>query len=468
MAGSAQTLSNVVPILKEVTTKLGLLKQFDEGHFLLDIIEHGDQGSPKVFDMMAEFDGKYIRLDAHTAGNPNVAVGVPETSGYPKEGSQDYDNLKYRGKRMVSSLGMTIETMSRAPGDPQSSFRIASKEMIAIMENTRKRMNYYCHQDGSGLLSTLPAASGWNTSTKKFTIPSTAELARLPVGTEFIVRSLTGSSGPTGVDTFDTGTAWSATSGVKIPAKVTAVDVTNKTITATYYDDTAIPQTTVGDMSAYGIYSWDQQGEVCWGLAIACSDANPSRHGWLPTGTPPTDSTGLSKAFGAIDRNAAGNEWWKAVAAKDLGGAAINIQNDIQPLQNTLIGRDSTLRGQDAIMCVLADNALWALINELEAGKRTAVRTTIVDGKYEVVRYGIFTFGWDPDSTSNTALFFAPKNFYRMVISTWDWEDLDSRWTQMLNSFSRPTSKHRMELCSEQQLICGSCLGNSKFTNVAA
>lgn len=476
----AQTISNILPILKEVFASEDVQKQFDEGTLLLDIIEKGDQGAPQFTNMLGEYDGKYVVFPLHTGGNPNVGVGVAEGYEYPKEGGQTFNQAKYRCKYVVSSMGLTTQTMTRAKGNPQSLFNYAGKEASLLIQNTRRRMNFWAHGDGSGLLATT---TSWANATGILTVNSTANLE---AGMEFIARPLSGAKTTNcDIPVYTSGTtvptAWATTFGSDIatgnPARVLAKTGAT-TVTVTSHSGTAV--VTGGPADAawntdFGIYAFDSQGNVPFGMANLCQANNPLYSGFCGTTLAATDSTGLSPCFGAIDRTTAAGNFWKPINNTDdgittaLGSLPVSITTHIQPLISAILSRDSSLVDQDSIIAVSRMSQWYQIVNQLESGKRTDVRTSIIDGKYEVVRYGPITFCYDQQSPANTMRFFAPRYVFRMVATPWQFEDLaGSEYSQILGGLSRQTSKWRKNLFSEQQLCASSCRPNCEFTGIAS
>lgn len=464
---AASTISTVASVLKEVWAQEDVTKQFDEGALLLDIVEHGDQSAPQFVEMLGEYDGKYVIFPLHTAGNPNVGIGVQEGRQYPTEGGQTYSQAKYRCRFVSSVMGLTTQVMTRGRGNPQSIFNVSAKEASAIVANTRRRMNMWMHRDGSGLLATVAAAG--NTTTGVITVDNTADI---PVGAEIIIRTLV--SGGFGTGTLPTG--WYATAVTTgEPAYVSAKNST--ALTLKKYDTTTNFGAGIDNATnAMGVYFWDSQAYVPFGIDAACDSINQAATGVDQTTTvTATDEGGILVPFGAIDRTVAANSFWKGINNTDhgvttnLAGAAVSIEEHIQPLIAMINQQDSTLIDEDAIIAVSRQSQWWQVVNQLESGRRTEVRTRIIDGKYEVVRYGPITFAYDPMASSQTMKFFAPRYCFRMVASPWGFEDMSgSEYTQVLGSIQRPTSKWRKNLFSQQQFCASYCGANCKFTSIAA
>lgn len=457
----AATISTLTPALKEVFAQEEVTKQFDEGTLLMDIIEKGDQNAPQFVEMEGKSDGKYVIFPLHTSGNPNVGIGVSEGDQYPKAGQQTYAQAKFRNRYVTSAMELTTQAMSRTAGTEQAIFQAAAAEASKLVGNTKRRMNQWLHRDGSGLLASVVSYSG-----STYTVDSSADV---PVGAEIIVREKA-----TGGWSAGTTPDWSATSGVKDPAYVASK--TANTIVLTQKDEsTAWSTAGANSTNTMGVYYWDSQGNLPYGLDNVCSTLNPPYAGFDHTNSTlslaATDDGGLNACFGAIDR-VTGNDFWKALNSTDDGivtalSAAPSIEEHIQPLINAINIADSTLIDEDAIVCVSRQAQWWSIVNQLETGKRTEVRTRIIDGKYEVVRYGPITFCYDGQSTANTMKFFAPRYMFRMVLTPWGFEDMATEWTQVLGAHNRPIGKWRKNLYTEQQLCANYCGANCTFTNVS-
>lgn len=458
---AAQTVVDTLALMKEVFATDEPSKQFDEGTFLLDIIEKGDMNSPQAANMMAEYDGKYVIFPLYTTPNPNTAVGTLEGRGYPLEGGSTFAQAKYRAKYIVSSYGFTSQLMSRARGNPQSVLNYVASEAERLLASTRRQMDFYLHGDGSGLLA---VSASYDNTNSILTVGSTANLK---VGQEIMLRHLS-SGATTGTAQQGTiATGWDIVSGEYTPARITALTATTATLVYSG-NSAAFGNLTVN--SNHGVFAWDAQGQQIWGLDAFCEDANPGNAGFnAATTVTATDETGLLRCLGAIDRTVSTNSFWNAYATQNLAGAAISLESHIQPLQVGLIQRDSTLMNTEDVYGLLTHQAWWNLINQMESGKRTEVRKQIIDGKYEVVKYGIFTFGFSLQQPANTAYFFCPKNLFRMVTTPWGFEDMAGSQYQNIAALGtrRPTSKWRANLFTEQQLCANSVLGFGKFTNTA-
>lgn len=457
----AQTIVDTLPLLKEVFASDEPAKQFDEGTFLLDIIEKGDQNAPQAANMMAEYDGKYVVFPLYTAPNPNTGVAVLEGRGYPLEGGSTFQQAKYRCRHITASYGFTSQVMSRAKGNPQSAINYVASEAERLLSSTRRQTDLYLHGDGSAMLAT---ASSYNSANSTLTVDSTRNLM---VGQEIMLRHKS-SGASTGVNQQGTPpTSWPSQSGEFSPARITALTPTTVTLVDSI-SSTSLGALTVN--SNHGVYAWDSQGQQIWGLDAFCEDSNPGNAGFDATTTvTATDETGLLRCLGAIDRTISANAFWNAYTTQNLAGNAISIESHIQPLQVALINRDSMLMGTSEVIGLLTHQAWWNLVNQLESGKRTTIRTSIIDGKYEVVQYGIFTFAFSLQQPANTAYFFRPKNLFRMIATPWNFEDMAGSQYQNIPTVGtrRPTSRWRANLFSEQQLCANSVLGFAKFVNAA-
>lgn len=473
MGASALNIESILTTLNRVNVRKGVYKQFDEGTILLDAIEKGDFNSPAIMAMMGEKDGEKLRIQAHTGGNPNVGVGVKEGHEYPKAGSQDYGALYYRSVRLLAGMAQTTEAISRARTSEQAVFSAAAREMMGMIGNIRKRANFYMFGDGSGLMATGHASTGFNISTDLVTVLDASQLENgmelMPRGTDD-GSTIGGGVAPTGHDS----TSDDEGNTVYEPVKVTSLDKTAKTFTAKYYNGDAYDATTAAEFNDIGWYLWDQQGKVPFGLGNICSTTNPTASGFPPGSTLPTDDVGMSAGFGGIDRNTSGNEWWQALTKNNLGGTQLDIKNHLQPTAINLITRDSALRNSGDVLCIM-DGTRWdTLINELEAGKRTKREVWIVDGKHKGVQYDIFTFAWDPDCPAGTVtansgqmFFFVPKHLFRLIVTSWQMENRGGgNYTQLLGPLGRPTGKWRANLEFEGQTVCASVLGCTRYDNV--
>jgi hypothetical protein len=477
---AVRTISDITPILKEVWDD-EVVKQFDEGALLLDVIEHGDQDTNQAIRMGAKQDGKYVIVPLHTDGNPNTSVGVAEGYEYPEVGGQTYKQAKYRGRFLVSGIGLTSQTMSRASGGEQSVFNNQAREDAATIANIRRRTNFNIARDGSGILAT---ATAYTNSTGVFTVDSTADLK---AGLQFIAREKI-SGNPTGVPRGNTTdslpNAWPVTTiTTGNPAQIRSI--TNSTsFVAELPDGSAVwdfvPTAGAQDYtnSSFGIYTFDEQGRQIWGLDNFCSDANPNNMGFNGATTVTAIDDGgaginLLNVPGGLDRTVAANAFWKAIGVAEmtvnLGGAAVTLEDHIQPLNSQILARDSNLASDEhAIIAVSRMDQWWQVVNALESGKRTEIRRVLADGQYDSVQYSYITFAYDQTLPAQQMLFFAPRYLYRMMITPWQTEDLSGRYNQVLGGLNRGTSKWREYLFSEQQLCGTSCRPNAKFTNIAA
>lgn len=462
---AAQTVIDAVSILKEVFVTNDPSKQFDEGSFLMDIIEHGDMNSPAAVNMLGETDGKYMVFPLYTTPNPNTGVGVLEGTGYPVEGGSTFAQAKYRTRYLVSSFGFTTQLMNAAQGDPQSAINYVASEMDRLVATTRRKMDLVLHGDGSGLLATS------NTYDNTNSILNVADASKLKVGQEVILRHKSSGASTGSAQKGTQPTGWDSSGGELLPAKISAISGNN--VTLQYAGNSAaFGNLTVN--SNHGVYLWDEQGQQIWGLDAFCSDGNPANSGFdASTTVTATDEGGLLRCLGAIDRTVAANAYWKPYTNTNLAGASISVETHLQPLQVALINRDSSLQsaaaGPAAIMGLLTHQEWWNLVNQLESGKRTEVRTVIEEGKYEMVRYGIFNFAYSIQQPANTAYFFNPKNLFRAVKTPWGVEDMAGSQYKNIGTVGsrRPTSKWRVDLFTEQQLCGNGVLGFSKFTNTA-
>lgn len=477
-----RTISDVTPILKEVWRDDEVVKQFDEGALLLDVIEHGDQDTNQAIKMGVEKDGKYVIVPLHTTGNPNTGVGVAEGYEYPEVGGQGYKQAKYRGRFLVAGIGLTTQTMTRAAGGEQSVFNNQAKEDSATISNIRRRTNFNIARDGSGLLATV-ADNGYTNATGLFQVDSTANLA---VGMQFIARDVIAGNAtgvPIATNTTSLPTGWPVTSiTTGNPAQIRSI--TNSThFVAELADASALWDFASSGAHDYnnstqGIYLFDEQGRQIWGLDNYCSDANPNNMGFngATTVTAIDDGgsgIGLLNVPGGLDRTVAANLFWKAIGSTEmtvnLGGAAISLEDHIQPLNSQILARDSMLASDEhAIIAVSRMDQWWQVVNALESGKRTEIRRVLADGNYDSVSYSYITFAYDQTLPATTMLFFAPRYLFRMMITPWQTEDLSGRYNQVLGGLNRGTSKWREYLFSEQQLCGSSCRPNAKFTNIAA
>jgi len=489
MPATALQISSVINALNEVGPR-DIYPQFDESTIALDRIEKGGDDGLKAFSTLAYREGKYIRIQAHVSGNPNVGVGVREGREYTRPGSQGYDVLKYRLKRIHAGMSHTIEAESHAGGGEQSAFDAPAQEMAACIQNIRKRQNKIILGDGSATLCSVPASgNNWTNATPATLVVDDA--SDMKVGMEIIVRTKTGGGDGTGATpalTEGGANAWPSTTDsagntIYKPAKVTAVNTSTNTLSLQYYNGVNIVNTTQTLCNSMGVYPWDSQAAVPWGLQIACDNVNPSAHGWTPGGAPPTDAVGMSCAFGALDRTTAANAWWKGTVT-DLAGASVNLKDHLQNLRRTLLKRDGSLSGRTSILGICDPSIVDQITNALTAGQRTWKNITINtnkpmslnDGLYDAVAFDIFAFVGDSDvhkGSSSTSygrvLFFDPDKFYRYILTPWGLEKGPDgvTWHQSEGPYGRMTSEFYAYLATEQQLVCTSCLGNAMFDNVA-
>lgn len=463
MGAGPQTISGIVGVLNEVNSRKGVFKLFSEGTFTLDILERGDQSAPRAVAMQAEVDGRYVKIQLHTGGNPNTGIPVREGKQYPLAGSQTVNHLKFRTVRLLSTLALTSEVMNKGVTDAQAVYKVAANEIAAIMKNTRKRENMWALGDGSGLLATSHATTPYQAVgvTATFTVDSTAKLA---VGMEIVPRHKTNGAALPYVGDLPTG--WVSVQGDPIPMRIVSI-VSATQFTAKYYDNTTVA-TGVADNAAtirsVGIYPWDAQGYATYGLDSFCTTGNPSAHGFNPNALP-TDETGMLLGYGGVDRAVVTG--YQANTTKDLANAALSVKDNLEPEEIELVSREPSLFNDDAIMVISPGRQFHQVVHNLEAGKRTYTRTKIKEGRWDVVRSGIFTFGWDPDCPAKTMFFFAPEWFFRMELKAWGFEDLGgSMYNQQTGGIGRPTGIWQLNAFAYKQLLCGSCRGNGKWINV--
>lgn len=484
MAGS--NLSSALPLLLDVVADRNVQRQFDEGTLLMDVIESGDQSAPQFANMMGKAEGNFVFFPLHTAGNPNVAVGVAEGYEYPVEGRQTYNRAKYRNLYQVSAFGVSSEAQSRARGGEQSVLDMAAFEASAIIANTRRRQNFWLGRNGSGRIagglgvSTFANSSGTGTVTLNTTAGDTT--ANLEVGMEIIFRQIaTGNdNGVPSAAATSKYTNWPTNSFTTGDPAVVAAITNSAVFTITTHTGAEwtgnFANGTVNSTSNTGaFYVFDSQGRVPWGIDNFCTGVNPSYMGYNASATvTATDVGGIYNVPGAIDRTNSSNAFWKAITnsdvTTDLSGLPVSIEDHIQPLLAKILQRDSMLYGEgDAIIAASNMNVWWQVVNALDQSKRTDVRTKIIEGKYDAVRYDIITFTYDQTLDSGSMWFFAPRYLFRSILTPWQVEiQGGSSYNQILGGANRPTSKWRQNLFSESQLCASSCRPNCKFTNISS
>ncbi|GEM_PF-3403338 len=458
MPSSAATFANQVEMLKEVYTDIAE-KHFDEKTLTLDVLEKGDFEAAQT-KMLAEKDGNFIVLRAHTDGNPNAGIPVPERGGYPKSGSQERKRILYRTVPLVAAEALTEEIANRSDNDMKSLIRITAKEAEDLIANTRRKENRWAIGDGSSLLASSASTLTWDYSEDQFTVD---DASKFKIGEQIIVRNKT-----TGAVLGTTN--WPTTGGIADPAEITAINTTtNKLTVKNGYTGNADLDLdgSAGDLSSsgYGVYPWDSQGRAPWGLDIICSNANPSNHGFSPSSVP--SENGMSRAFGAIDR--ATNEWWQAITSSDLSSTRpIDVFTDLVPLEAQFLERDSTPRNEYGIF-VLSDYQRWnTIIQQLEVAKRTYERTRITTNKWEAVKSGMFTFGYDTQIAAGTYYFFNTDHIMRMVQKPWHFESFTgSEWNRVYQAHGRATSERERYMRKECQMLVSSCRQAHKIVNAA-
>ena len=457
MPAGPQQVTSFLTALNEVNVRQGVFKMFSEGTFALDMVEKGKFGAMKQAGILAERDGKWIRVQAHTDGNPNVGVGVSERHGYPTPGHQQVNALYYRNRKLVATASHTTEVLAQSETTKQAAINAAALEMRSLIKNCRKRENWIFLNDGGGMFTDV-AASGnnWDNTAKTLVV---SDVSRFKVGMEVVPRNKT--SGALG-----TGWTTGAKNGVteSKPAKVTAISTANNTITLKYYDDVAIDIATQTIFNGMGVYPWDQQGKVPWGLGIACSATNPSVHGFDPASMG-VDATGKSNGFGGVDR--AATDWFDAYVLS-AGNQQISIVEHIEPIEDELITREPDLDiTENSIVAISRANKWRAVIHELEAAKRTVTRTKVVEGRYAVVQSGMITFGWDPDMTANTMYFFDPKMIFRLIHDDWHFETKGgSQYSQLSDVWGRPTGEWQVNMLKMGQNVFMSVRPFAALTNI--
>jgi len=476
-------MSGATATLKEQWEDQEVSKLFDEGALFLDVLESGDQGADQAVRMSLKREGKYVIAPLHTAGNPNVGIGVAEGYPYPVEGSQSYAQAKYRCRSVVAAIGLTREVMNRAGGGDQSVLDWQATEDAKTIANIRRKMNFIYAGNGSGKFTD---ATGYTNGTGTLDV---GDSSNIPIGAEIIVRDLLDGN-PTGVPSGNTTsslpTGWPVTlvttgNPARVRSKTSTTLVLENVNDGSLFDHAMAESDHDFANATFGVYFHDEQGRVPWGVKSFALAANPTDMGFNGAttvtavddgGTAAAGGIGLLNVPGAIDRSVAANAFWNAISSSDLTLALnrqMTIEDDIQPLDEVILGRDSMISESDEIPMIAASRKgiWWKIVNQLNSGQRTEIRRFIEDGRYEYVKYGKFVFTYDQTLPSGEVLFFAPRYLFRMVVTPWGPETLDSTWNQIhATTLHRPTSAFRKNLVTEQQLCATSCRPNALFTSV--
>lgn len=458
MPGESATIARQVSVLKEVHADIAA-KHFDEKTMTLDIMEKGDFGAAATKMLAQDVEGKYIKVQAHTDGNPNAGIPVSESGVgaiFPRAGSQERNDLKFRSKMLVTANGLTDQILSRTKNDVDSVMRTAAAEMEGMISNTRRQENKWAIGDGSALLATT-GATGFDYSAGTVEVDSAVGFK---VGQEIVLRTKQGGA-------IAGTTNWPTTGGVPHPMKITDVDTSTNLLTVVDgITGLAININSGSDVTAtHGVYPYDAQGNAPWGLDIITSTANPSAHGFDPASAG-TDDVGISNNFGATDRTA--NTWWKAVDNVNLAGVALDVNTHLIPLEATFLERDDTPRGEHGIF-VLSDYQRYCnIIQQLEVAKRTVDRRKITANQWDVVKSGMFTFGYDTQVAAGTYYFFDPESIFRLVLTPWHVDETGgSEWERVQSAIGRPTPTRRRDMIKECQTLVNSCRLATKYTNAA-
>lgn len=453
-------LANLAPWLTE-TISDEMRKHFDTGAIALDILEKGDMHSPGMAAMMPKQVGEVVIIPAHVGGHKNAGTPSPEGKSYGRTGAQVRDVLKYVPKRLTTSLQDTAEAIARSSGDQSMVEGVMAREFVDAMNDTRHKENLFILGDGSGLMATT-TGQDWDASEESFFVTDTSKLV---VGMEVTPYARQDS------DTQPTGwpTASNTLGTESRRALITAIDSATGKVTVT--DESGTTFGTGHSVSDYGtevgLYYGDGQGEVPWGLGIICDDADPQNHGFNPASENPTDTTGVSKMFGGVQRSS--NSWWQGYDHTALANAPINLRTHIGAVQRALVTRDSTLAMQYGKIYVLSDQFQWDQIAyQLDSAKRTDTRKRVTENQWEVLEYGLFRFGYDPMMESGTFYFFDPEDIHRLVLEEWGFEERGgSRYTQQQGALGRPTSVWQGNLATYKQTVCSSCRHMARITGAA-
>lgn len=307
---SGQTISGINSLMEEdfgpgvnaqVLHNVRLLRMFGIGKHSGKVRDGG--GDVKF--TKTDTHGRYHTKRLHAAMNPSYGARA-EGGALPKPGSQTYDDANFYRAHLYSRFkisGPTIDAGMDAVIDS------LEKEVQGCALTLQRHGNRVLHGDGSGLLATCVSASdsGGRTTIQLMTSAngpgSAVTNSKQWNGAQYlrkddpvcVVLRATGDVNGVGVAGTDAD-----------PVTVYSVDKVNGTVTLS---TTVAAAASIG--TTYGIYmhgNWSNttgSGRTLepYGLGNICSESNPGS-------VIGTDPNGY---FGAIDRSAAPNAYWKGL-----------------------------------------------------------------------------------------------------------------------------------------------------------
>lgn len=421
---------------------------FNTGAPLLDAIESGT-GFPKLGEMTAE--GQRLRIPLWLTGNPNAAVPISERGGYPRPGSQSYDEAIYNIGTFVQSFTLTGLARAVSRGGASSIVRTFDNEMAKQPINARQRLNRALHSDGSGLQATITTSG--SASTGVLNVPTTTDMRRFAVGMELQIREL-----------LDASTVYTGQSSLDVALVISAIDNAAFEITLQTEGGLAINFTlgaSVPQDNTAGLYLFNTCGGAngtafdMFGLEVMCGNANPVTWGQAQA----------TAQYGEVDRTGTAGEFWRATHI-DANGVGLSLVRHIQKISR-LIDQKSGNDFGGRLLCPLQDVHYYSLANEMERDRRTGPEVVLKRGNWPMMRYNDIMFLKDYTAPATKARFISPRSTYRYLMTPWFWEDdTGSTLERETTSTGRPTNVFRMNMLSRQQLISTQCHTNGEINGL--
>lgn len=419
--GSTLTASEAASILKErFPAGAKEFVQFNQGAAALDLVDNGGE-VPKWGELDAE--GTQLSIPVITKGNPNAAMPVRETRGYPTTGNQTRNKAYFNIKTFVSSFAITGLARKKAPGGAKSVLNLMESEMEHQKIDAQQRINRALHSDGSGLLATCASSASGATVTLA-AVSAGSDENNVPVGREVQILNLT---------TGEVCGNHPSLNSCLVIGSVNFATPSAPTITLTLEDGT--PANLSGITSSFGVYIREGQGGDMAGFGIMCSDANPSN--WGP-GTP---------LYGGINRTT--YPFWGGYRLS-AGSKVVSIQAHIQPILSRIDKRSGAKFGGKLFAFCAFDN-FNAVCNSLARNQRTNYNRKLRGG-YEGAQYNNCIFVQDFMAPVDKIRFIAPKSVYRYIMDPWYFEDdCGSMLERVSTSTGRPTNTFRINMLSRQE-----------------
>lgn len=191
-------LASITPYLKEVYTGK-IRRQLNDDITTLKRITRSDAG------ISTNHEGKYVTFPVHVRRNSGIGSRL-EAEALPNPGQQGYASAQLNLKSAYGAIELTGQAIDMADSDPKAFAKSVDEEMERLRVDLKKDMNRQVYGDGTGAIGTVSAAgTGVNTvsvaDARLFQIGAVVDLVTLPSTVVASART------------------------------VTAVDITNKTVT---------------------------------------------------------------------------------------------------------------------------------------------------------------------------------------------------------------------------------------------